>query len=235
MNSARHANRSRRPEQSERGRGRGRGGRPRGGFGDSERGSVSYGPVPTIRQVVVGAPVSIILKVDQPTGHQVQGIVDELLTRGDHPRGIKVRLQDGRVGRVQKMVSIEEAQAASAGLSGLDRNGETSSQQTSAGTSGAGILNSFSRSRYSDFRTDGGEEPEREEISLADYVVKDNRSKKGVKASRVANCGSEDGQPESSLEVTGTVSPSKTVECPVCGEFEGDEIAVAHHVDTHFT
>jgi hypothetical protein len=22
--------------------------------------------------------------------------------------------------------------------------------------------------------------------------------------------------------------------CPVCGEFEGDEAAVSHHVDTHF-
>src|SRR5438045_7663677 len=55
MNAARGANRSRRPPQTnaDRGRGRGRGGRPRDGFGDSERGPLSYGPVPTIRQVVV--------------------------------------------------------------------------------------------------------------------------------------------------------------------------------------
>lgn len=59
--------------------------------------------VPTIRQVIPGAPVSIVLKADQPTGREVQGTVQDVLTRGDHPRGIKVRLQDGRVGRVQRM------------------------------------------------------------------------------------------------------------------------------------
>jgi uncharacterized repeat protein (TIGR03833 family) len=53
--------------------------------------------------VTPGARVSIVLKQDQPTGHEVQGIVADVLTRGNHPRGIKVRLQDGRVGRVQRM------------------------------------------------------------------------------------------------------------------------------------
>lgn len=233
MNSARGANRSRRPQQSNRGRGRGRGGRPRDGFGDIERGPLSYGPVPTIRQVVVGAPVSIVLKLDQPTGHQVQGIVAELLTRGDHPRGIKVRLQDGRVGRVQKMGSMEEAQATSTGLSGLGRNGEMGTGQSRVGTATAETVNSFSRSRYSDFRTDGGEEPEREEISLADYVVKDKRKKKGAKASGVAESSGSNDQPETSLDMGCTVA-AETVKCPVCGEFEGDETAVAHHVNTHF-
>jgi uncharacterized repeat protein (TIGR03833 family) len=66
------------------------------------------------------------LKVDQPTGREVQGIVAELLTIGNHPRGIKVRLQDGRVGRVQRMASEEAAKAGSAGMSGLGRNGEMS-------------------------------------------------------------------------------------------------------------
>lgn len=56
-----------------------------------------------MRQVVPGSSVSIVLKADQRTGREVQGIVQDLLTRGDHPRGIKVRLQDGRVGRVQRM------------------------------------------------------------------------------------------------------------------------------------
>jgi hypothetical protein len=35
----------------------------------------------------------------------VQGVVQDLLTRGNHPRGIKVRLTDGRVGRVQRMAT----------------------------------------------------------------------------------------------------------------------------------
>ena len=60
-------------------------------------------PVPNVTQVIPGAAVSIVLKADQPTGRQVQGIVGNVLTRGNHPRGIKVRLSDGRVGRVQKM------------------------------------------------------------------------------------------------------------------------------------
>ncbi|GJN88537.1 hypothetical protein Rhopal_001503-T1 [Rhodotorula paludigena] len=47
-----------------------------------------------------GTRVSITLKQDQGTGRTVQGTVAERLTRGDHPRGVKVRLEDGRVGRV---------------------------------------------------------------------------------------------------------------------------------------
>lgn len=63
------------------------------------------GNVPTTQQVKPGVSVSIVLKADQATGREVQGVVQDLLTRGDHPRGIKVRLQDGRIGRVQRMVN----------------------------------------------------------------------------------------------------------------------------------
>ena len=52
--------------------------------------------------VARGADVSIVLKEDQPTGKQTRGIVQDLLTKSMfHPHGIKVRLQDGKVGRVQ--------------------------------------------------------------------------------------------------------------------------------------
>ena len=61
------------------------------------------GTVPTVQQVIPGASVYIILKEDQPTGEETKGIVQDLLTRGNHPRGIKVRLRDGQVGRVQRM------------------------------------------------------------------------------------------------------------------------------------
>lgn len=61
------------------------------------------GTVPTPQQVVPGASVFIVLKEDQPTGKETFGAVAELLTRGAHPRGIKVRLQSGLVGRVQRM------------------------------------------------------------------------------------------------------------------------------------
>ena len=48
-----------------------------------------------------GLEVDIILKKDQRTGHRTRGIVKDLLTSSAfHSRGIKVRLEDGQVGRV---------------------------------------------------------------------------------------------------------------------------------------
>ena len=53
-----------------------------------------------------GLTVDIVLKEDQPTGKLTRGIVKDLLTNSqNHPRGIKVRLQDGRIGRVQAIIS----------------------------------------------------------------------------------------------------------------------------------
>jgi uncharacterized repeat protein (TIGR03833 family) len=51
-----------------------------------------------------GMKVSIVLKQDQPTGKLTHGIVKDILTNSpSHPHGIKVRLVDGQVGRVQKI------------------------------------------------------------------------------------------------------------------------------------
>ncbi len=48
-----------------------------------------------------GLEVAIILKKDQRSGKQTQGIVKDLLTSSPyHSRGIKVRLEDGQIGRV---------------------------------------------------------------------------------------------------------------------------------------
>ena len=52
--------------------------------------------------VAPGADVSVVLKEDQPTGKLTRGTVQDLLTESAfHPRGIKVRLQGGKIGRVQ--------------------------------------------------------------------------------------------------------------------------------------
>jgi len=52
-----------------------------------------------------GAQVLIIMKKDQRTGKLTQGTVKEILTGSPtHPHGIKVRLTDGKVGRVQKIL-----------------------------------------------------------------------------------------------------------------------------------
>lgn len=61
-------------------------------------------PIPLHSQIRPGTLVSIVLKQDQRSGRQVQGAVSQVLTRGNHPRGVKVRLSDGRIGRVQQLV-----------------------------------------------------------------------------------------------------------------------------------
>lgn len=51
-----------------------------------------------------GLKVAIVLKKDQPTGKLTEGTVKDILTSSrEHHRGIKVRLQDGQVGRVQQI------------------------------------------------------------------------------------------------------------------------------------
>ncbi len=52
-----------------------------------------------------GIKVKIVLKKDQQTGILTEGIVKDILTNSKiHPRGIKVRLDDGSVGRVQEII-----------------------------------------------------------------------------------------------------------------------------------
>jgi len=52
-----------------------------------------------------GLEVDIILKKDQRSGKRTRGIVKDLLTSSAfHSRGIKVRLEDGQVGRVIEVV-----------------------------------------------------------------------------------------------------------------------------------
>ena len=55
-----------------------------------------------------GLRVAIVLKQDQRTGKRTVGIVKDLLTNSpNHPHGIKVRLTDGQVGRVQEILADE--------------------------------------------------------------------------------------------------------------------------------
>ncbi|GAA0189872.1 YwbE family protein [Fulvivirga kasyanovii] len=55
-----------------------------------------------------GLKVAIVLKKDQRTGKLTEGIVKDLLTKSPtHHRGIKVRLQDGQIGRVQQILGEE--------------------------------------------------------------------------------------------------------------------------------
>lgn len=56
-------------------------------------------------KIELGALVDIVLKEDQKTGKLTRGRVGEILTNSSfHPHGIKVRLRDGQVGRVQTVL-----------------------------------------------------------------------------------------------------------------------------------
>ena len=51
-----------------------------------------------------GLKVSIVQKLDQRSGKLTDGVVKDILTSSpQHPHGIKVRLESGEVGRVQKI------------------------------------------------------------------------------------------------------------------------------------
>lgn len=55
--------------------------------------------------ITAGITVDIVLKKDQRTGRLTRGVVKDILTNSSiHSRGIKVRLEDGSIGRVQKII-----------------------------------------------------------------------------------------------------------------------------------
>lgn len=57
------------------------------------------------KDIYRGALVDIILKKDQRNGNITRGIVKDILTSSAfHSRGIKVRLDDGQVGRVVDII-----------------------------------------------------------------------------------------------------------------------------------
>ena len=60
------------------------------------------------KNIRAGMRVAIVLKQDQRTGKRTIGTVKDLLTNSPtHPHGIKVRLTDGQVGRVQEVLADE--------------------------------------------------------------------------------------------------------------------------------
>jgi uncharacterized repeat protein (TIGR03833 family) len=60
------------------------------------------------KDIYPGLAVEIILKKDQRSGKLTQGIVATLLTSAAyHSRGIKVKLEDGQVGRVANVIELQ--------------------------------------------------------------------------------------------------------------------------------
>ncbi|KAI9370283.1 hypothetical protein BJX61DRAFT_516003 [Aspergillus egyptiacus] len=177
--------------------------------------------VPTTTDVVPGALVNIVLKADQPTGRTVLGTVATLLTRGNHPRGIKVRLADGRVGRVQSMAAPASA---------AERAGE---REPSAQTATVPVVATSHSAHGRRSRPVPEMEYERppQSIDLGAYIAQPRKRGKGKGANRGRN---QESLPGDRAEMEQRGCSSEVVTCPVCGAFEGDEAAVAHHVSSHF-
>lgn len=59
--------------------------------------------------IEIGMMVRIVLKQHQVSGELTEGAVQKILTNSPkHPHGIKVRLEDGQVGRVKEIVDEDE-------------------------------------------------------------------------------------------------------------------------------
>ncbi|KXT14733.1 hypothetical protein AC579_6395 [Pseudocercospora musae] len=194
-------NRPRNRQPKQRGGGGGGGGRGRGRGGGNRYSSTrpQHASVPDTGQVIAGASVSIVLKQDQGTGREVQGTVEDILTSGNHPRGIKVRLRDGRVGRVQRLsdsATISQPQPRN-DYAGSRRSHEREQQQ-----------------QQQQQQQQAGLPPPR---TLAQFLP---------------DSEGEDTSERREEEFTFSNARAK---CPICGLFEGDEVAVSHHVESHLT
>jgi uncharacterized repeat protein (TIGR03833 family) len=120
--------------------------------------------VPRVSQLRQGTAVNIVLKADQPTGKTTTGTIADFLTRGDHPRGIKVRLSDGQIGRVQSLASNTQSSAQVPSTESIPLQ-----TRRSGVAAGHGL--------QQDYRTE--EQPE-DDASLLDYIkVKPAKKSKG--------------------------------------------------------
>ena len=67
---------------------------------------------PKRSEIKPGMRVQIVEKQNQRTGKLTEGVVARILTNSpSHPHGIKVMLEDGKVGRVQAIIREVETSA----------------------------------------------------------------------------------------------------------------------------
>ncbi|KAL8828534.1 MAG: hypothetical protein Q9170_006564 [Blastenia crenularia] len=118
-------------------------------------------PVPKHRVLHPGVRVNIVLKADQRTGKLTPGKIADLLTKGDHPRGIKVRLEDGQIGRVQSLGSgnVPSSLNSHSTKSSLQPSPYSDNSRRSSGTKGS----------WEDIYRNG-REIQPQPRSLADYI-----------------------------------------------------------------
>jgi uncharacterized repeat protein (TIGR03833 family) len=64
--------------------------------------------IPSRNKIKVGKRVQVVQKQDQRTGNLTEGVVKRILTSSNiHPHGIKVELDNGKIGRVQNIKILE--------------------------------------------------------------------------------------------------------------------------------
>lgn len=145
-----------------------------------------------------------------------------------------MRLRDGRVGRVQKLVSEDEGlrgeNLVGGTNAGLGRDGESESTFERRGgggrSRGRGAAETAGFRHVQDVRDDEYMYDENAPRSLGAYFT-------GLDELEARDA---EGSNWTGEEDRGTVPEFKSemAKCPVCGAFEGDERAVAHHVEGHF-
>jgi len=65
---------------------------------------ISLNKIPSRDKISIGVIVQIVQKQDQRTGNLTEGKVKRILTSSQfHPHGIKVELENGKIGRIQKI------------------------------------------------------------------------------------------------------------------------------------
>lgn len=138
-------------------------------------------PIPKYSDLGPGVPVSIILKADQRTGKLTAGTIADILTRGDHPRGVKVRLKSGAVGRVQSLAAASpQLRAGGEQHIATIQDGEQRVQAMAPRdytVQEDGLIPSRNYRFQEDFRK--AEPPAASEVaSLADYIKAPSRNKK---------------------------------------------------------
>ncbi|KAL8835875.1 MAG: hypothetical protein Q9176_006648 [Flavoplaca citrina] len=129
--------------------------------------------VPQQHHLQRGAAVNTILKADQRSGKLTSGHIQDVLTRGEHPHGIKVRLSDGRVGRVQSL-GVGSNNAAPPGSF-------SSTPLASNARVGDRPIGSIRQTVYEAQNAEAGARPKSESATstnLMDYVKPNNISRK---------------------------------------------------------
>ncbi|KAL8659829.1 MAG: hypothetical protein Q9202_006928 [Teloschistes flavicans] len=105
--------------------------------------------VPKQSDLKPGTKVNITLKADQPTGKLTTGHIADIITKNNnHARGIKVRLTDGQIGRVQSLSASDPSPLTTNQTTDITAkyNGRLSHAQI-------GLLQTLSRSDFSSLKS----------------------------------------------------------------------------------